>query len=197
MKLLRLHMMSALALLLLAGCTVPANGGSKTAGCVPGADQGQSEAGLKQVTLCVTSKAKTHAFTVEVAGSVMEQAKGLMFRTQLADNAGMIFPFPEPKPASFWMKNTVIPLDIIFVRPNGTIESIADNTIPYSTDPVVSGGFHEVLDPVAAPLGLDYLRANRLEVATTKEKDERGYDGDDCGGQRDRQIPDRYRIMKG
>lgn len=140
MKLNRSHMTGVLALLLLAGCTVPANGGSKTAGgCVAGADKGQSEAGLKQVTLCVTSKAKTHAFTVEVAGSSMEQAKGLMFRTELADNAGMIFPFPEPKPASFWMKNTVIPLDIIFVRPNGTIESIAENTVPYSTAPVESG----------------------------------------------------------
>lgn len=140
MKLRCSKIMGALALALLAGCTVPANGGSQAVeGCVAGTDKGQSEAGLKQVTLCVTSKAKTHAFTVEIAGSGMEQAKGLMFRTELADTAGMIFPFPEPKPASFWMKNTVIPLDIIFVRPNGTIESIAENTVPYSTDPVASG----------------------------------------------------------
>jgi uncharacterized protein len=140
MKLRRSDIMGPLALVLLAGCTVPANGGSKTAGgCVAGADQGESAAGLKQATLCVTSKAKTHSFTVEVAGSSMEQAKGLMFRTELADNAGMIFPFAQPKPASFWMKNTVIPLDIIFVRPNGTIESIAENTVPYSTVPVESG----------------------------------------------------------
>jgi uncharacterized membrane protein (UPF0127 family) len=78
----------------------------------------------------------------------MEQAKGLMFRTALADNAGMVFPFPEPRMASFWMKNTVIPLDIIFVRTNGTIESIAENTIPYSTIPVASG------EPVGAVLEL-------------------------------------------
>lgn len=134
--------------LLLAACTVPANGDAKTAGCVAGADRGQSPAGLKQVTLCITSGAKTRAFTVEVAGTVAEQAKGLMFRTELADNAGMIFPFPQPRPASFWMKNTVIPLDIIFVRSNGTIESIAENTVPYSTDSVVSG------EPVAAVLEL-------------------------------------------
>lgn len=140
MKLRRSNIMGALALVLLAGCTMPANGGSQAVGgCVAGADKGQSEAGLKQVTLCVTSKAKTHAFTVEIAGSVMEQAKGLMFRTELADTAGMIFPFPEPRPASFWMKNTVIPLDIVFVRPNGTIESIAENTVPYSTESVASG----------------------------------------------------------
>ena len=137
-----------LALALLAGCTVPANGDSKAPGCVAGAERGMSPAGLKQVTLCITSGATTRGFTVEIAGSVAEQAKGLMFRTELADDAGMIFPFPQPRPASFWMKNTVIPLDIIFIRANGTIESIAANTIPYSTDSVVSG------EPVSAVLEL-------------------------------------------
>lgn len=127
------------ALALLAACTVPANGDSKVAGCTAGASQGQSAAGLEQVTLCIKSGAKTHAFTVEIAASSAEQAKGMMFRTEMADNTGMIFPFAQPRPASFWMKNTVIPLDIIFVRTNGTIESIAENTVPYSEDPVASG----------------------------------------------------------
>ncbi len=148
MSLRRSPILGALALALLAGCTVPANGGSQSAGCVAGADKGTSPAGLKQVTLCITSKAKTHAFTVEVAGGLMSQAKGLMFRTELADTAGMIFPFGRVRHASFWMKNTVIPLDIIFVRPDGTIESIAENTVPYSTDPVKSG------EPVGAVLEL-------------------------------------------
>jgi hypothetical protein len=127
---------------------MPANGESPAAVCTPGAVAGQSAAGLQQVTLCVTSAAKTHSFTVEAARTSAEQARGLMFRTELADNMGMIFPFPEPRVASFWMKNTVIPLDIIFVRADGTIESIADNTVPYSTTPVVSGA------PVAAVLEL-------------------------------------------
>jgi uncharacterized protein len=148
MKLRRSHILGAMAFALLAGCTVPANGGSQTAGCEAGAEQSTSPAGLKQVTLCITSKTKTHSFTVEVAGGLISQAKGLMFRTELADTAGMIFPFGQPKRASFWMKNTVIPLDIIFVRPNGTIESIAENTVPYSTDPVESG------EPVGAVLEL-------------------------------------------
>jgi uncharacterized membrane protein (UPF0127 family) len=91
---------------------------------------------------------KTRAFTVELAQTSMEQARGMMFRTELADNAGMVFPFPEPRMASFWMKNTVIPLDIIFVRTDGTIESIAENAIPYSTIPVESG------EPVGAVLEL-------------------------------------------
>lgn len=135
-------------ILSLAACTMPANGGNQTAGCEPGTGAGQSAAGLAQVTLCVTSGAKTRAFTVELAQTSMQQAKGLMFRTELADNAGMVFPFPEPRIASFWMKNTVIPLDIIFVRANGTIESIAENTVPYSTTPVASG------EPVVAVLEL-------------------------------------------
>ena len=141
------HSIFAVALSLSA-CTMPANGGSQVAGCAAGAAAGQSAAGLEQVTLCVTSAAKTHSFTVEVARTTTEQAKGLMFRTELADTAGMIFPFAEPRVASFWMKNTVIPLDIIFIRSNGTIESIAENTIPYSTAPVAAG------EPVTAVLEL-------------------------------------------
>ena len=141
------HSIFAVALSLSA-CTIPANGGSQVTGCAAGTAAGQSTAGLEQVTLCVTSAAKTHSFTVEVARTTTEQAKGLMFRTELADTAGMIFPFAEPRVASFWMKNTVIPLDIIFIRSNGTIESIAENTIPYSTAPVAAG------EPVTAVLEL-------------------------------------------
>lgn len=85
----------------LAACTMPANGGNQTAGCKPGTGAGQSAAGLEQVTLCITSGAKTRAFTVELAQTSMEQARGMMFRTALADNAGMVFPFPEPRMASF------------------------------------------------------------------------------------------------
>jgi uncharacterized membrane protein (UPF0127 family) len=148
-----------LALAALAACTLPASGDSKVTGCVAGAEKGQSPAGLKQVALCIASKDKVHTFTVEIAGTTMEQAKGLMFRTELADNAGMIFPFAQPRPASFWMKNTVIPLDIIFVRSNGTIESIAENTVAYSMDPVVSG------EPVAAVLELRGGLTAELRIA--------------------------------
>jgi uncharacterized membrane protein (UPF0127 family) len=152
---------SAFAIALsLTACNMPANGESPASGCTPGAVAGQSAAGLQQVTLCVTSAAKTHSFTVEAARTSAEQAKGMMFRTELADNAGMIFPFPEPRFASFWMKNTVIPLDIIFVRADGTIESIADNTIPYSTIPVVSG------EPVAAVLELRGGLAAELAIVS-------------------------------
>lgn len=134
--------------LVLGGCTLSANSDKSSGGCPAGTKQGQSPDGLEQITLCLTSAGKTRSFTVEVARTSAEQAKGLMFRTALADDKGMLFPFPQPRVASFWMRNTVIPLDIIFIRTNGTIESIAENTIPYSLDPVAAG------EPVAAVLEL-------------------------------------------
>jgi hypothetical protein len=111
---------------------------STAAECSPGIAAETSEAGLDQTSLCITGGGKTHSFTVEIARTSAQQARGLMFRTALVDDKGMIFPFPEPRMASFWMKNTVIPLDIIFIRADGRIENIAANTTPYSTDPVES-----------------------------------------------------------
>lgn len=118
----------------------------------------QSEAGLEQVPLSVRTSVATHDFIVEVAATGAQQAKGLMFRTRLAPDRGMIFPFPEDRVASFWMKNTVIPLDIIFIRRDGTIESIAANTTPYSLAPVRSGG------PVATVLEIAAGRAAELGI---------------------------------
>lgn len=63
-----------------------------------------------------------------------------MNRQELAADRGMIFPFTTPRAASFWMKDTYIPLDIIFVRTDGTIANIADNTVPMSLQPVLSDG---------------------------------------------------------
>lgn len=119
---------------------------------------GLSEAGLRLIPLTISSKGKRHNFTVELAATTEEQARGLMFRTELAPDRGMIFPFTRERMGSFWMKNTVIPLDIIFVRSDGTIESIAANTTPYSLDPVESG------EPVAAVLELAGGRAAELAI---------------------------------
>jgi uncharacterized protein len=124
----------------------------------PVTDQSVSEAGLKLVPLTITSNGKDHLFTVELAASREEQARGLMFRTELKPDRGMIFPFDRERMANFWMKNTVIPLDIIFVRSDGTIESIAANTTPYSLEPVESG------EPVAAVLELAGGRAAELGI---------------------------------
>ena len=82
-----------------------------------------------------------------------------MHRTSLAPDRGMLFPFARPKFASFWMKNTFIPLDIIFIRSDGSIDRIAENTIPESPEPVVSGGevaaVLELAGGTAARLGID------------------------------------------
>ena len=88
--------------------------------------------------LTISSGAKTHRFTVEVAGTPQEQATGLMQRQSLAPDRGMVFPFATPRIASFWMKDTLIPLDIIFIRADGVITNIEANTVPLSLEPVMS-----------------------------------------------------------
>jgi uncharacterized membrane protein (UPF0127 family) len=90
--------------------------------------------------LTITSHGKKHPFTVEVARTPEEQAQGLMYRNALDPDRGMIFPMEPPRQASFWMKNTLIPLDMIFIRTDGTIANIAANTVPLSLQPVYSEG---------------------------------------------------------
>jgi uncharacterized membrane protein (UPF0127 family) len=122
----------------------------------------ESPAGLSLVPLEIRSGKRIHRFTVEVAASAEQQQRGLMFRKRVGPNAGMIFPFARPDLASFWMKNTVIPLDIIFIRADGTIANIAVNTIPYSLDNVRSK------EPVIAVLELAGGRTVELGI---KEND--------------------------
>jgi uncharacterized protein len=95
-----------------------------------------SPAGMDLAALTVESGSRRHAFTVEMARTPAQQERGLMERRALAADAGMLFPFDPPRPASFWMRNTPIPLDMIFIRPDGSIARIAANTIPLSETPV-------------------------------------------------------------
>ncbi len=81
-----------------------------------------------------------------------------MFRQSLGSGHGMIFPYDPPQPASFWMKNTVIPLDLIFIRGDGKIARIEANTVPLSLDPIESG------EPVAAVLEIAGGRSAELGV---------------------------------
>jgi hypothetical protein len=118
----------------------------------------RSPAGLEQVQLTILSDGREHRFTVEVARTAEEQATGLMNRSSLAPDRGMIFPFEAPRYASFWMKNTLIPLDMIFVRADGTIANIEANTVPLSLQPVYSDG------PVAAVLELAGGRSAELGI---------------------------------
>lgn len=118
----------------------------------------QSAAGLERVALFIRSGGQTHRFAVEVARTQEQQATGLMHRQSLAPDAGMIFPYDPPRDASFWMKNTLIPLDMIFIRPDGTIARIEANTVPMSLDPVPS------LEPVSAVLEIAGGRAAELGI---------------------------------
>lgn len=95
----------------------------------PGA--AQTEAQPQLPTLRLT--AGIHVITAEVAQTADERATGLMFRAQMAPNAGMLFVFPAPFAHCFWMQNTILPLSIAFVADDGTIVNIADMK-PYSTD---------------------------------------------------------------
>jgi uncharacterized membrane protein (UPF0127 family) len=95
---------------------------------------------LPVIPLTVTHDGQAHAFRVELAKTSSEQAKGLMFRTAMGADEGMIFPMDPPRDAAFWMKNTVIPLDIIFIGTDRRILNIAAHTVPYSETPVPSAG---------------------------------------------------------
>ena len=118
----------------------------------------KSPAGLEQVPLTIKSSTGKHRFTVEVAQTPEQQAQGLMFRQSLAANQGMIFPRNPPGDASFWMKNTLIPLDLVFIRPDGSIARIAENAVPMSLDPIPS------LEPVGAVLEIAGGRAAQLGI---------------------------------
>ena len=102
----------------------------------------------KQPLTIVDDQGKPHHFKVEMATTPQEQATGLMFRKTVPADSGMLFVFPEVQPEPFWMKNTLVPLDMVFINADGTIRAIAENTVPFSLAPVDSGG------PVKAVLEL-------------------------------------------
>lgn len=129
--------LSAMALSLTACSPVAADGTQPAKVTVP-ARHPVSQ--LPVVPLTVSRGKQVHRFRVEIARTSAEQAKGLMFRTQLGADEGMIFPMLPPRQASFWMRNTVIPLDIIYVGADGRISNMWENTVPYSEEPLPSVG---------------------------------------------------------
>lgn len=136
-----------------------------TPGCKSG-EAGNAAAAQQTAKAVVTveSNGAKHVFKVDVARTVAEQQRGLMFRTDIAPDGGMLFaPYPAegggPREASFWMKDTPTPLDIIFIRADGTIAHIAENTVPYSEDQVRSG------EPVAAVLEILGGKAAELGIS--------------------------------
>jgi uncharacterized protein len=110
-------------------------------------------------TLEIASKTGVHVFQVEMAVTPEEKEHGLMFRRELPEGQGMLFDFQFDQNVAFWMKNTYIPLDMLFIRADGRILRIAENTEPMSERNIPSGG------PVRAVLEVIGGTAKKLGIA--------------------------------
>jgi uncharacterized protein len=106
----------------------------------------------------IISKTGVHAFAVELAANDSERSRGLMFRKQLPDGRGMLFDFEHDQPVAFWMHNTYISLDMIFITGDGRILRIAERTEPLSDRLIPSGGpVRAVLEVIAGTARKDGL----------------------------------------
>ncbi|MCR6672884.1 DUF192 domain-containing protein [Devosia ginsengisoli] len=88
--------------------------------------------------LVLHSSTGDYSFNVEVVDTPESRAQGLMYRTELAEDAGMLFDFKEERPVSFWMRNTFIPLDMIFVDAAGVVKTIHVNAVPHDVTGIPS-----------------------------------------------------------
>ena len=102
-------------------------------------------------------------FSVEVAESPEEISRGLMHRTSMPASAGMIFIYPSPRPATFWMRNTLIPLDMIFVSADGVVQKIHENAIPRD-ETIIFGG-----DEIQYVLEINGGMASRIGITVGTE----------------------------
>jgi uncharacterized protein len=109
--------------------------------------------------LTIVSAGGSHRFTIELAETPAQMEQGLMFRTALAPDAGMLFDFKRPTMATMWMHDTLIPLDMLFVDARGTIVNIAQRAVPES-DAIISAAA-----PVRAVIELNGGTAARLGIA--------------------------------
>ncbi|MGH8177419.1 MAG: DUF192 domain-containing protein [Steroidobacter sp.] len=107
-----------------------------------------------------TPDARLHTFDIWIADDDARRARGLMFIRQLADDEGMLFIYPRAQPIGMWMKNTFIPLDMLFVRADGRVERVAENTTPQSLETIESG------KPVLAVVELKAGTAARLKISS-------------------------------
>ena len=90
--------------------------------------------------LMIESGEGRHAFQVEVAATEKERQVGLMFRRKLASDAGMLFDYLKPQRVAMWMKNTYIPLDMLFIAADGRVVNIAKRTVPHSLASIAAAG---------------------------------------------------------
>jgi uncharacterized membrane protein (UPF0127 family) len=114
---------AALAMLVLAGGQVLAQEADPTGP--------QPKLPTEQLTI-ISDDGKSHVFNVEIASTLRQQMTGLMFRTSIPADTGMLFPWPALQISDMWMKNCPVPEDVVFIGNDGTIKGIAENTVPYS-----------------------------------------------------------------
>lgn len=111
-----------------------------------------------QNTVEIVAKGGVHVFAVELMANDADRARGLMFRKELPEGRGMLFDFQREQEVSMWMRNTLIPLDMIFINGDGRIRRIAENTEPMSERTIPSGGpvrgVLEVIGGTAKKLGI-------------------------------------------
>lgn len=120
--------------------------GASIAGCLPGVAEIRGFGG-------------THLFTVEVAADEASRSQGLMHREHLAEGTGMLFLFEQSREVAFWMRNTLIPLDMIFIAEDGRVMKVHANAIPHDETAIASGA------PVRAVLEIGGGRAAQLGIA--------------------------------
>ena len=116
----------------------------------------EARAQLKREKLTLVTASGEQSIDIEIAETLEQKSKGLMFRKSLDDKAGMLFPYGQPQEIAMWMKNTYIPLDMVFIKADGTIHRIAAMTEPFSEATVASQG------PVSAVLELNGGAAGRF-----------------------------------
>ena len=122
------------------------------------AQSAAQDAAAKTEPLTIVSKSGPKRFEVEVMRDDASRSRGLMFRRHMAAEHGMLFDFERTEPVTMWMKNTYLPLDMVFIRPDGTVSRIAADTEPLSTAIIPSGS------PVVAVLELNAGTAAKLGI---------------------------------
>ncbi|WP_374652489.1 DUF192 domain-containing protein [Dongia sp.] len=119
---------------------------------------GAAASAQEKVPILIHTGGSIYKFAAEIADTAEERAQGLMFREHLAPNEGMLFLYPAAKPVSFWMKNTPLHLDMLFIDADGRIINVAAMAKPFDTSPVSSEGpaiaVLEILGGSAGQLGI-------------------------------------------
>ena len=119
--------------------------------------------------LDIETNSGKHHFTIELALSPAQQMQGLMYRQSLAADAGMLFLYDQDQEILMWMKNTLLPLDMVFITADGHVARVAERTVPQSLATISSGG------PVRAVLEINAGTAARLHIAPGDKVDYKAF----------------------